>query len=506
MTHTSSAQQQFAFFVGRAPTQRKAEIVPFKTRLRTFFLVALCGVATAYTTSARAQEALPGARLAEELSQAFERVAENITPSVVTISTESKPKKAKPGAKDPLREFFGDDFFDKMAPTPQRGLGTGVIVDDQGHIITNNHVIGDSSEVNVRLSNERSVKAKVVGTDPRTDLAVIKIKVKDALPKAAKLGDSEKLKIGEWVVAAGASFGLDNTITAGIVSAKGRALSGGAQYEDFIQTDAAINPGNSGGPLVNLRGEVVGINTAIVSKSGGYMGIGFAIPINMAKQVLDSLIANGKVTRGWLGVGIQNLTEDLAKSFDYKETEGALVGHVDPKGPAKKAGLTQGDIITQVGKDKIKNVNQLRNLVAAIKPGTTVELSLVRNGRKEQRSVTIGELPAQTATLEPTVDGSVEDLGMTVEEFDQSSPRRPRTERSEGLVITQVEPQGLAARADLQPGDIIVSINGKDVSTIDEFRAVTEKADLKKGLRFVIESQGMERFAILRENPEADEE
>jgi serine protease Do len=182
------------------------------------------------------------------------------------------------------------------------------------------------------------------------------------------------------------------------------------------------------------------------------------------------------------------------------------VGHVDPKGPAKKAGLTQGDIIVQVGKDKIKNVNQLRNLVAAIKPGTTVELSLVRNGRKEQRSVTIGELPAQAATIEPTTDGSVEDLGMTVEEFDQSSPRRPRTERSEGLVITQVEPQGVAARADLQPGDVIVSINGKSVSTIDEFRTVTEKADLKKGLRFVIESQGMERFAILREFPEGDEE
>jgi serine protease Do len=506
MTHTSSVQQQFPSFGGRTPKQLKAETTSYKIRLRTLLMVVLYGLAPAYTTIAKAQEALPGARLAEELSQAFERVAENITPSVVTISTESKPKKAKPGAKDPLREFFGDDFFDKMAPTPQRGLGTGVIVDDQGHIITNNHVIGDSSEVNVRLSNERSVKAKVVGTDPRTDLAVIKIKVKDALPKAAKLGDSEKLKIGEWVVAAGASFGLDNTITAGIVSAKGRALSGGAQYEDFIQTDAAINPGNSGGPLVNLRGEVVGINTAIVSKSGGYMGIGFAIPINMAKQVLDSLIANGKVTRGWLGVGIQNLSEDLAKSFDYGETEGALVGHVDPKGPAKKAGLTQGDIIVQVGKDKIKNVNQLRNLVAAIKPGTTVELSLVRNGRKEQRSVTIGELPAQAATIEPTTDGSVEDLGMTVEEFDQSSPRRPRTERSEGLVITQVEPQGVAARADLQPGDVIVSINGKSVSTIDEFRTVTEKADLKKGLRFVIESQGMERFAILREFPEGDEE
>jgi serine protease Do len=453
------------------------------------------------------EDAPAGARLANELSEAFEHVAETITPSVVTISTESKPKKGKSSkGKDPLKDFFGEDFFDKMAPTPQRGLGTGVIVDEQGHILTNNHVIGESDEVSVRINGDRTVKAKVVGTDPRTDLAVIKIKVKEALPKPAKLGDSEKLKIGEWVVAAGASFGLDNTITAGIVSAKGRALSGGAQYEDFIQTDAAINPGNSGGPLVNLRGEVVGINTAIVSKSGGYMGIGFAIPINMAKQVLDSLISNGKVTRGWLGVGIQNLTEDLAQSFNYTETEGALVGHVDPKGPAKKMGLQQGDIIVQLGKTKIKNVNQLRNMVAAIKPGTSTDLVFVRNGKTETRSVTIGELPTQVVEAETREEGSVEDLGMTVEEFDESSPRKPRSGRAKGLVITQVDPQGIAARADLQAGDVIVSINGKDVSSIDDFRAATEKGDPKKGFRFVVESQGMERFAILRDSSSGDEE
>lgn len=486
-----------------APSVRSPARFPFRR-----FCVLLVSAALALSSSVTsAEDPLPGTRLAEELSQAFERVAETITPSVVTISTESTPKKkkAKQG-DDPLRKFFGDDFLDKMVPTPQRGLGTGVIVDEQGHIITNNHVIGESSEVTVRLSNERSVKAKVVGTDPRTDLAVIKIKVKAELPKPAKLGDSEKLKIGEWVVAAGASFGLDNTITAGIVSAKGRALSGGSQYEDFIQTDAAINPGNSGGPLVNLRGEVVGINTAIVSKSGGYMGIGFAIPVNMAKQVLGSLITNGKVTRGWLGVGIQNLNEDLARSFDYQATEGALVGHVDPKGPAKKAGLQQGDIIVQVGNDRIKNVNQLRNLVASIKPGTSTEIMLIRAGRKESRSVTIGELPAQPTEVAPEEDESVENLGLTVEEFDEGSQRRPRTERTRGLIITQVEPQGLGARAELQPGDIIVSINGREVSKLSDFKAATAKADVKKGIRFVVESQGMERFAIVREAQEEEDE
>jgi serine protease Do len=450
--------------------------------------------------------ALPGARLADELSQAFEQVAEGITPSVVTISTETKAKKSKmPRGMDPLRDFFGDDFMDRMAPTPQRGLGTGVIVDEQGHIITNNHVIGEADEVNVRLSNERVVKASVVGKDPRTDLAVIKIKMTDKLPRTAKLGDSDKLKIGEWVVAAGASFGLDNTITAGIVSAKGRAISGGAQYEDFIQTDAAINPGNSGGPLVNLRGEIVGINTAIVSKSGGYMGIGFAIPINMAKLVMDSLISKGKVTRGWLGVGIQNLSEDLASSFDYAGTEGALVGHVDSKGPAKKAGLQQGDIIVQLGDEKIKNVNQLRNYVASVKPGTELDVVLVREGRKVTKRVSIGELPSQTEDMPVVPNGESSDLGLTVEEFDESSPRKPRSDRRRGLMVTEVDPQGIAAKADIQPGDIIVSVNGVTVSNLSEFRDSVAKGDVKKGIRLVVESQNMERFALLRDTSDTNE-
>jgi serine protease Do len=397
--------------------------------------------------------------------------------------------------------------MDKMVPSPQRGLGTGVIVDEQGHILTNNHVIGDADEVNVRLSNEKNVKAKVVGSDPRTDLAVIKIKVKEGLPKPAKLGDSDKLKIGEWVVAAGASFGLDNTITAGIVSAKGRALSGGSQYEDFIQTDAAINPGNSGGPLVNLKNEVVGINTAIVSKSGGYMGIGFAIPINMAKQVMESLISKGKVTRGWLGVGIQNLSEDLANSFNYPSTEGALVGHVDVKGPAKKAGIKQGDIIIQAGKENIRNVNQLRNFIASLKPGTDLPVVIVRDSRKDTVTVEIGELPTQAVDApEMSEEGENEDLGLTIEQLNDSGRRHPKTTRTSGLVVTEVAPQGLAAKADIRPGDIIVSVNGKDITTISQFKDAIAKGSLSKGIRLVIESQGMERFAFLRQSEGAAEE
>lgn len=445
----------------------------------------------------------PGMQMADALSQAFERVAEGITPSVVTISTETKAKRQKgPRGSDPLREFFGDDFVDKLAPTPQRGLGTGVIVDSQGHVLTNNHVIGEADEVSVRLSNEKVVKATVVGRDPRTDLAVIKIKVNGSLPTPATLGDSEKLKIGEWVVAAGASFGLDNTITAGIVSAKGRALSGGNQYEDFIQTDAAINPGNSGGPLVNLRGEVVGINTAIVSKSGGYMGIGFAIPINMAKSVMDSLISKGKVTRGWLGVGIQNLTEDLATSFNYPSTEGALVGHIDPKGPARSSGLRQGDIIVQLGEEHIKNVNQLRNYVAAVKPNTKLDVTVVRDGRKEVFAVTIGELATQTEEAPAVPNGEDTDLGLTLEEFDERSARKPRSNRRRGVMVVEVDPQGLAARADLQPGDVIVSVNGVEINTLADLRAAVSKGDTKKGIRLIIDSQGMERFALLKDDSE----
>jgi len=473
---------------------------------RTAFLTLSALTAISLTRPALAETAVPGAKLADELSQAFEQVAEGITPSVVTISTETKVKKSANKGNDALRDFLGEDFMDKMVPTPQRGLGTGVIVDEQGHILTNNHVIGEADEVTVRLNSEKTVKAKVVGVDPRTDLAVIKIKVKETLPKVAKLGDSDRLKIGEWVVAAGASFGLDNTITAGIVSAKGRAISGNGQYEDFIQTDAAINPGNSGGPLVNLKGEVIGINTAIVSKSGGYMGIGFAIPVNMARQVMDSLISKGKVTRGWLGVGIQNLSEDLSASFKFDGTEGALVGHVDPKGPAKTAGFRQGDIITQLGKDKIKNVNQLRNLVAAIKPGTSVPLSVIRNGKSISIPVEIGELPSQVDEPVTTPSGEDEELGLTLEEFDEGSARKLKTSRSKGLVVTEVDPQGLAAKADLQPGDVLVSINDTEVSTLAEFKAAAEKGDAKKGILLVVESRGMERFALLKDNSTSDED
>jgi serine protease Do len=272
---------------------------------------------------------------------------------------------------------------------------------------------------------------------------------------------------------------------------------GGGQFEDFIQTDAAINPGNSGGPLVNLNGEVVGINTAIFSRSGGYMGIGFAIPASMAKNVLESLISKGKVVRGWLGVGIQNLTEDLAASFNFAGTDGALVGHVEEDGPGGKAGLKQGDIIIRMDDTPVKNINQLRNKIAGTAPGTSVNFEYLRNGRKETASVKIGELPTQQAEAKeeeaPTVD-----LGISIEALTPDIARRLGTKTKTGVVVRQVEPSSLGERATLQPRDVVVSVNGQKVTSTSDFYERIQQADLKKGVRLVVESQGMERFVFLR--------
>ncbi|RMG43404.1 MAG: DegQ family serine endoprotease [Candidatus Dadabacteria bacterium] len=467
---------------------------------------------TLYTPVAEADSSEIGRKYAEDLSETFEWVANQITPAVVNISTRVKVRRGiQPPdlPSDPFfeyfRDFFGEDFFDRYRRRPApRGLqpysmGTGVIVDRQGHILTNNHVVGEADEVKVTLYDKRTVKAKIIGTDPRTDLAVIKIEAKNLKP--AVLGDSDKLKIGEWVIAAGNPFGLSNTITAGIVSAKGRSLMGGGRYEDYIQTDAAINPGNSGGPLVNLHGEVVGINTAIYSKSGGYMGIGFAIPVNMAKSVMQSLIKEGRVVRGWLGVIIQDLDENLAKSFNYPSTEGALVGDVQKNGPAQKAGLKQGDIIIRFNGRKIKSVNQLRNEVAAVRPGTRVSVDVIRNGRKKTLKVKIGELPSEDKMPglgQRESQTEENELGISVDDLTEDMADRLGTDAKEGVVVTRVLPGSIAAQAGIRPRDIILKVNGKKVSDADQFRAALKKANLKKGIRMIIESRGIQRFVFMR--------
>ncbi len=460
--------------------------------------------------SGRASAASDRLSAVTDLSHAFEDVAEAIKPSVVNISAIKKVKARHSVRRlpdgfshGPFREFFGDEFFDRFFHPQQQprgyvqqGLGTGVIVSDDGHILTNNHVVDNADEVTVKLSDERTFTARVIGTDPKTDLAVIKVAADDLHP--ATLGDSDTVRIGQWVVAVGNPFGLSNTLTAGIVSAKGRSNVGIVDYEDFIQTDAAINPGNSGGPLVNLRGEVVGINTAIFTKSGGYMGVGFSIPVNMARSVLESLIENGHVVRGYLGVLIQDLDEGLAQSFGFDGKDGALVGDVTPGGPAADAGLVAGDIIVGFDGRTVENVARLRSMVAETKPGTRAQLEVWRDGQTERLYAEIGELEAHMAAAPG--QSKAEDLGLSARTLTPDIAARLGLDDGTGVIVTDVDPFGPAARAGIQEHDVITRVQGQEVRNITEFRDLIAKNDLTKGIRLRVRTGNSERFALLRSN------
>jgi serine protease Do len=445
----------------------------------------------------------------QDLTEAFQHVTKALKPSVVSISS---VKRIRPTVRQPrhnldqfpeeFRHFFGDDLFDRFygfripeRGFEQRGLGTGVIVARDGYILTNSHVVRGADEVNVTLSDERSFSAEIVGTDDKTDVAVLKIKADDLVP--AKLGDSDAMEVGQWVLAIGSPFGLAQTVTAGIVSAKGRADVGIADYEDFIQTDAAINPGNSGGPLVNMQGEVIGINTAIASRTGGYMGIGFAIPSNMAKTVMESIIDDGQVQRGYLGAMIQDLNEDLARSFGFHSTGGVLIGDVVPDGPADKAGLRPGDIVVEYNGRPVRKAAQLRNAVAATGPDVDAELAVYRDGRRERIKVSIGLLESRFAG--GMGSESALDLGMTVQTLTPELARQARAEEDEqGVVVTAVEPGGLAARVGIGPGDVIVSVGGSAIADISDFRDAIKEEDLSRGIRMQVKREGVRRFVFLK--------
>jgi Do/DeqQ family serine protease len=327
----------------------------------------------------------------------FVRVAEQVTASVVNISTVSTGKSRTPSEQfrpfgnDPFFRDFFDRFFEGMPRRRQQtSLGSGLIIDKSGLILTNNHVIKDADEITVKFANKQEARGKVVGVDPKTDLAVIRVSAKEDLPVAA-LGNSDALHVGEWAIAIGNPFGLDHTLTVGVISATGRSEVGIAAYENFIQTDASINPGNSGGPLLNIRGEVIGINTAIVASA---QGIGFAIPVNMARKVMDDLVKKGKVTRGWLGVGIQPLTPELAKSFGVSADEGVLVNQVMPKSPAESAGMKAGDLIVGVDGKPVKDPRQLQQIIAEAEIGKSIEITILRDKGKRTLKVQVSEMPA----------------------------------------------------------------------------------------------------------------
>jgi serine protease Do len=456
--------------------------------------------------SARAAEAadhLPGV---DELSATFEKIADIIKPSVVSISSVKKVAIDQSAPGDPGNSPFGDLFNDRLfqrffsyrVPRNfiQRGLGTGVIVSSDGYILTNNHVVGDAQEVEVRLPDDRTLRAHVVGTDEKTDLAVLKVDAHGLHP--AELGDSDQLRVGQWVVAAGNPFGLTSSVTAGIISATGRSNVGLADYEDFIQTDAAINPGNSGGPLVDLHGKVVGINTAIFSRSGGYMGIGFAIPSNMAHTVMDGLIQHGHVVRGWLGVEIQDLNAGLAGSFGYSGTRGALVSDVSAGSPADHAGIKVGDIITRFDGHPIDNVARLRDQVADTKPGRRVDVEVFRGGHQQTLGVEIAELGgAAVASAEPGLGR--EKLGMTLQTLTSDEAQQLRLDPDQqGVLVTAVEPLSPAERAGLRANDVITGVKDQPVRSAEALRRLLARDDLAKGVRLEVLSGAARHFVFLQ--------
>jgi serine protease Do len=416
----------------------------------------------------------------KDTGKAFASVAREASPAVVFIKVE------KTITTSPSMGPFNDDFFKRyfgepapgqpQNPSPQQkhmlqGQGSGFIISSDGYILTNNHVVGDADKVLVKLLDGREFTAKTIGTDPPTDVAVIKIDAKN-LP-ILPLGDSGKLEVGEWVLALGNPFGLSHTLTAGIISALGRSRIGIADYEDFIQTDAAINPGNSGGPLINLEGQAIGINTAIFSQSGGYMGIGFAIPINLVKEINNQLIEHGSVTRGYLGVTAQELTPELAQSFGLKDDKGALVAQVTPDSPAQKAGLKQGDMIVKFNGEPIDAIVPFRNKIAMTVPGTTVELTIIRDGKEKVFPVTIEKMPSPEQVAASRPEG-VDKLGVTVVTLTKEMADQYGYQGEKGVLVTQVDPGSVAARAGIRPGILVQEVNRKRIRDTNEFKQAVE--------------------------------
>ncbi len=380
-----------------------------------------------------------------------------------------------PGGIDPFEQFRR--FFGQLPKEyKQHGLGSGVIISPDGYILTNNHVVGAADEIKVTLNDKREFNAKVIGKDPKTDLALIKITTKDQLP-TAMLGDSDTTQIGDWVVAIGNPFDVGMTVTAGIVSAKGKILGG--NYDDFIQTDASINPGNSGGPLFNTEGQVIGINTAIYSRTGANNGIGFAIPIDLARSVVEQLKAHGRVIRGWLGVEIQEVTADLAQSFGLEKPEGALVAAVEKNGPAAKAGIQRGDIVIKFNGREVHDEHELPTFVAETPINKTVDIVVLRNGKPKTLQVTVGELKEQeVASARSQEPGG--DWGMKVGDLTPELAQQFHLNADKGVVIRGVQPDSPAADAGLQPGDIILEVGSDKVADVKDFVAKAKEAKASK--------------------------
>ena len=445
------------------------------------------------------------------IHETFAPIVKMVAPAIVNISSSKTVKapdtSAEPFLQDPFfRRFFGDQFPDLFrAPRErrERSLGSGVIVSQDGYILTNNHVVDNSNDIRISLNDGREFTGRVIGTDPKTDLAVVKIDQTGL--HTITLGDSKEVQAGDITLAIGNPFGLGGTVTMGVVSATGRGGLGIEEIEDFIQTDAAVNPGNSGGALVNSRGQLIGINTAILSPSGGNLGIGFAVPVNMARTVMEQISRTGKVTRAWLGVALQDVTSDMAPMFHLDKPRGALVADLDPEGPAAKAGIKSGDVILSVDGKPITDSRSLQLLLGQMSPGATARLTILRDGRQQDVNVTLIEQPAKQPKSESQQDRSsnervpdAESIGLTVRTLDAQTARRLGLAAStEGVAVVNVERGSAAAEAGLQHGDIIVEVNRQPVRNDAEFESAMNRVGTGTAVLFV-NSSGRTHYVTIR--------
>ncbi len=477
----------------------------------TFWLVFTVFCLTTLTAATKKPTATAGATLLEQTSQAFTDIADKAMPATVYIKAEIVQSAPMQEFSNPF-DMFGDEFFRRFfgggggfnqqlprESQPQMAGGSGFLISSDGYLVTNNHVIKDAANITVVLNDGREYEATVKGSDPRTDLALLKIDEKD-LPFLT-FGDSDGLKIGEWVVAIGNPFGIGTTLTAGIVSAKGRQDLGIASYEDFIQTDAAINPGNSGGPLLNLHGQVMGVNTAIFTRSGGYMGIGLSIPSQMAQTVIEQIMETGMVKRGYLGVVLQPVDKDFASAIEFENQDGVLVAEVMKGSAADKAGLCQGDIILQCNDHPAKSVSKLRKEIAMLNPGTEISLQILRNKKKNVVKVTLGSLEVTEVSAE-----LIQKIGVEIENLSpETASRLGYNNQAEGIVISRVKPGSPAATAGLRSGFLITGVavdwnNQKSVKSVVELEEALKEIGNKKHLILVIRHQNYQRYYTIKLN------
>lgn len=434
-------------------------------------------------------------------SNIFVEIAKKENPAVVHIGTTTKPIAGHPqrrfresprGQQDPFRDFF-EKFFGPQRNIPKRSLGSGFIISKDGYIFTNNHVVEGADEIKVTLENGDEYDAKIVGTDPKTDIALIKIDSDKDLP-VVELGDSDELQVGEWVMAIGNPFGLSHTVTVGVVSAKGRVIGSGP-YDDYIQTDASINPGNSGGPLINTKGEVIGISSAIYAgNTGGNIGIGFAVPINIAKSILDDLKTAGAVTRGRLGVMIQRITPELAKSFNLSQNEGALVGDVLKGSPAERSGIERGDVIIEFDGQPVKTMEELPKIVAHTKPGSEVKVVVIRNGKKKTLKAIIEKLE----DTEALASVNSEKMGLHVQDITPDLVQSLGLDSQDGVLVADVVFDSPASKAGIRRGDIITEVNREKVNNLQDFQEMLEKVNAEDTVLFLIKRGGSTIYVAVK--------